>query len=70
MITIETTRSSMLTKLQYDENTMELTITYAGGAEYRYSDVPKETFDTLVNSESQGKFVNAHIKGKFTAERI
>lgn len=66
MIEITPTRSDMISKLAYDEDENCMTITFSKGGSYKYKDVPKESFDSLCNSESMGKHFHQHIKGKFT----
>ncbi len=70
MITIDTTRSTMITKIQYDEVTRELTLTFAKGDDYKYDEVPASVFEALIAAESEGKYFSAHIKGKYNFERI
>ncbi len=70
MITIDTTRSSMITKITYDEATRELTLTFAKGDNYKYDEVPASVFDALINADSEGKYFSAHIKGHYNFERV
>jgi YD repeat-containing protein len=69
MTTVTITRSGMITQLAYDESSKRLTLTFAKGGTYHYSDVPKSQFEAMLNSESVGKHYHAHIKGKYTHEK-
>lgn len=70
MIKIKNTRSDMISECAYDEEAKEMHITFAKGGTYKYSDVPKEKFDALINAESMGKHFHTHIKGKHDHEKI
>jgi hypothetical protein len=50
--------SSMLASGEYNDETEEMTITFANGKDYTYIDVPKRTWDELINAESAGKYFN------------
>ena len=57
--------SSMMTRVQYDEDARELDIVFATGKTYRYLDVPPEIYIGLLGAESKGKFFNEEIKDVF-----
>lgn len=70
MIKIETIRSSMLKSVSYDETESSLIVEFHNGGEYKYKAVPKEIFDAMLNSDSEGKYFLANIKNKFECEKL
>lgn len=69
MIEINTTRSSMLKTIAYDDSKKELIVTFASGGTYKYEEVPKSVFNEMINAESEGKYFLANIKGKYKFEK-
>lgn len=61
--------SSVLASVGYDRDRMVLEIEVAGGAIYRYFDVPESTFRQLMGAESLGKYYNANIRSGYRHER-
>lgn len=55
-------QSAMLSACEYDDESNELTVTFANGKDYVYEDVDKGTYDNLINATSAGKYFNS-IKG-------
>lgn len=53
----------------YDDATKTLAIKFGNGATYHYANVPKEVHAKLCGCESIGKFVGAHLRGKYPATR-
>ena len=45
-------------------------VRFKSGATYVYHDVPVETFEKCRASDSVGRFVNAHVKGKHTSKKL
>ena len=62
--------SSMMTAVNYDEDSAELDITFVGGKTYRYSEVPQEIYDGLLEAESKGEFFNGQIKDRFSYREV
>lgn len=60
---IPVTGSSQVTA--YDSAQRVLSIQFKGPTVYQYQDVPPETAAGFEAADSKGKFVAAHIKGKF-----
>jgi hypothetical protein len=54
--------SSAIHEAQYLTDDKVLSITYKGGAQYFYKEVPAFVVFNLMVAESFGKFVNEHIK--------
>jgi lysyl-tRNA synthetase class 2 len=57
--------SSMMNRIDYEESTKELDITFTSGKTYRYLDVPPEIYGALVDADSKGQFFNEYIKNEF-----
>jgi hypothetical protein len=62
--------SSMMTRLNYDDSTSELDITFIGGKTYRYFEVPPEIYEGLMDSESKGEYFNQNIKDTFAYSEV
>jgi hypothetical protein len=60
----------MISEFEYDNEKKLLTITFAKGGQYQYSDVPKDVYEALLNAESVGKYFLSHMKDKYDAERL
>ena len=58
-------QSSMMTRVEYDEEAREFDITFTSGKTYRYLDVPLEIYVGLLDAESKGEFFNDAIKDEF-----
>jgi lysyl-tRNA synthetase class 2 len=54
--------SSMMTRVEYDDGTSELDITFSSGKTYRYFEVAPDVYCGLLDSESKGEFFNEHIR--------
>lgn len=50
--------SSMLSSCQYDDESEELTVIFTNGKSYTYIDVPRRTYDKLIEARSAGKYFN------------
>lgn len=48
----------------------DLTVTFKGGQQYKYSNVSLEEFDNFVNAESGGQYFSREIRGKYETEKI
>jgi uncharacterized protein YuzE len=57
--------SSMMSRVEYDEDTSELDITFKSGKTYRYREVPPDIYSDLLDAESNGEFFNEKIKDTF-----
>lgn len=63
--------SSNIVSIGYDPATKVLEVEFHyGGAIYQYFEVPQEIYDGLMAAESQGKFLNASVKGTYEYERV
>jgi KTSC domain-containing protein len=77
VITLTPVESSNVFALGYDPATKRLQVQFRSsrdarmpGQTYEYRNVPPETNEALMNSESKGAFVNQRIKGHFDGVRI
>ena len=61
--------STNLLEVIYYPGTKILEICFHSGHVYRYSGVPKDTFEELVDSDSAGRYYNHSIKGQFPSMR-
>ena len=63
-------QSSDLSSVGYDERRQMLEIEFRSGGIYRYLEVPKETFSSLMESDSKGRYFATHIRDRFRHERL
>ena len=61
-------QSSMLSACEFDDETKELTVTFANGKDYVYEDVDMATYDNLINATSAGKYFNS-VKQNFKIKK-
>jgi hypothetical protein len=62
--------SSNIKSAQYDTETETLTITFNNGGIYEYYKFPWSHFTKFRMAESQGKFFNTNINGKYKFQKI
>lgn len=62
--------SSAVESVGYDAESRTLEVEYAGGAVYRYRDVPPRVHEQLLSEESIGGYVNRRVKPYHRAERV
>ncbi len=55
----EFANSSMLANCEYDDATQELDVMFLNGKHYIYVDVPKSTYEDLINAKSAGHYFNS-----------
>jgi lysyl-tRNA synthetase class 2 len=63
-------QSSMMTRIEYEEGTAELDLTFATGKTYRYFNVPLEIYVEFLDAESKGEFFNENIKDEFAYAEV
>ena len=63
-------RSSNLVSVGYDGESRILEIEFNKGRVYRYSGVPPEEHEALMNASSLGKYFAANIRDKYGCTRI
>lgn len=62
--------SSTVKLTEYDIESQTLTVEFKNGNVYEYYKVAYEDWRSLLDAESIGKYLNAHIKGKFDYKQI
>jgi hypothetical protein len=56
--------SSALVSVEYDVVSGNLEIRFVSGRTYRYSNVPPDVYEALLDAESKGAFFNAQIRDR------
>lgn len=69
-IPIEPVDSSNLSGYGYNAGTHQLDIAFKSGDIWRYAGVPETLALEFANAESKGKFFNAHVRGKFSPDKM
>lgn len=62
--------STSIHSTEYEPDQQFLFITFKNGKSYRYSEVPRDEWDSLYKTESIGKYVNSQIKGIYPSASI
>lgn len=62
--------SSNIDGVHYDQSKLTLDVLFKGGNLYRYFDVPEAMFNSLMSSDSKGKFFSSQIRGLFRFEKL
>lgn len=62
--------SGMAKSIGYSEEAEILQIEFFSGAVYQYSDVEPETWESLQDADSTGRFFNSQIKGYYSSQRV
>lgn len=57
--------SSAISRIEYNELTRELMVTFTSGRNYTYYGVPREVYVAFVNSSSKGQYFNDYIKDRY-----
>lgn len=60
--------SSNLDKVAYDGS--NLYVQYKSGGQYQYEKVPRDVWESLIQTDSKGRFVNTTIKENYSYKRI
>jgi tRNA A58 N-methylase Trm61 len=63
-------RSSNLKSASFNTEDETLQVTFNNGGIYEYYKFPWENFTKFRMSESQGKFLNTHVNGKYKYQKI
>jgi KTSC domain len=58
-------RSSAISAVGYDEQTMRMKITFQQGHTYDFCGVPKHIFEGLLRAASAGTYYNQYIKDRY-----
>ncbi len=62
--------SSVVAHIDYNRDSLILTITFISGLVYAYKQVPEDVYKEMKSAPSKGIYLNTHIKGKYDFERI
>jgi len=62
--------SSMIKSIGYETSSSTLEIEFNSGAVWQYYDFPESTWYEFDNTDSQGKFFHASIKGAFREAQV
>jgi hypothetical protein len=63
-------KSSVIRRLEYDEDEQALSITFTSGLTYRYERFPEIEYDALLSAASKGEFFNERIKDLYDFTRV
>jgi hypothetical protein len=66
----QTVTSSNVVSIGYDPSTEVLEIEFRTSGVYRYSTVPEQVFDGLLNAPSHGKYFWANIRDRYPYEKV
>lgn len=58
---LTTVESSMIHAVGYDEDENELEVVFNNGGIYRYKNVETEEYEGLMDADSKGQYMRAHI---------
>lgn len=62
--------STMAAAIGYDPDQQILQVEFATGKVYQYTDVEEQTWESLCEADSIGRFYNHQIKGNYNCRRI
>ena len=62
--------SSSIASVGYGRASKLLEIEFRSGAIYRYREVPESAFAAFSAARSKGHFFSAHVRGKYTYEKL
>ncbi|MGO6683608.1 KTSC domain-containing protein [Rhizobium leguminosarum] len=62
--------SSTIASIGYDPNEQVIEVEFNDGAVYQYMNVPEIIFDGMMAAGSHGSYLNAHIKGQYSYQRL
>jgi hypothetical protein len=62
--------SSNIQSIGYDSDSQTLEIEFIKSGIYQYHGVPSEEHQAMMNSDSMGKYFNAHIKGRYSESKL
>jgi hypothetical protein len=62
--------SSVIRYFRYNTASHTLRVLFVLGIAYDYKNVPADLYENLRKAYSKGKFLNEHIKGKYSFEKV
>jgi hypothetical protein len=66
----EPVESRSIASIGYDPGAQTLEVEFKRGGVYRYLRVPEQVWRELTRAESHGQYLNAQVKGHFTAVKV
>jgi hypothetical protein len=66
----ESVQSSALAAVGYSKRLQALEIEFVNGAIYRYLDVPPSVYHALMKADSNARFYDANIRGKYRSLHV
>lgn len=67
---LTTVESSMIHAVGYDAETQTLEVIFNSGGIYHYEDVPLEEYEGLLDADSKGRYMRAHIIDVYPYYRV
>lgn len=67
---VRTSDSTNIESVAYDKDDQMLLVRFHSGTEYAYFNVPEDKYQSLLESESKGKFFNTEIKKDFEYKKL
>ena len=61
--------SSCIDHIDYDSETLDMSIGFKQGNIYAYKNVPNSVFEGLMNAKSKGKYFHENIKNKYNSTK-
>jgi len=62
--------STQISQIGYDEETLEAQVEFSNGSVYRYTGVPKDVIDGIINAGSPGRAFNATLKWGYSYQKV
>ena len=62
--------STVIQRFDYLPERRELLVTFTTGRRYVYSEVPPELAERFRGAFAKGRFFNAHIRDRFSAQEV
>jgi hypothetical protein len=62
--------SSNVASIGYDVQSRVLEVEFKSGGTYQYASVPAMTYHSLMVAASKGKYLDQHVKGRFSASKV
>ncbi|MFA5292607.1 MAG: KTSC domain-containing protein [Phycisphaerae bacterium] len=63
-------QSSNIRSIGYDTDKRILEVEFNSGSIYQYSGVSEYEYEGLLNASSKGRYMNTHIKDRFTCIQV
>ena len=58
--------STAIERIEYDELSRDLVVTFTSGRTYTYYGVPRDVYLNFIDAPSKGQFFNAYIKDRYS----